>query len=130
MVAFRNLDVIRTDDREIEELIERWLEAWSSKDIKRYASYYAKDFRSKGGAGLKEWLKYKNGLNKKYEYIRVSKDKLVIKQGREKSTASFSQTYKSKSFKSVSLKRLVFIRENRKWKISRETAKEKNWNEN
>jgi murein L,D-transpeptidase YafK len=124
MVAFRSLDVVRNVDREIEELIEGWLQAWSSKDIKRYGSYYAKDFRSQGGASLKEWLKYKKGLNKKYNYIRVSKDKLVIKNGRERSTASFIQTYQSNRFKSVSSKSLVLIREDRKWKISREVAEE------
>ena len=123
IVAGHNLESLQKGDSEIVDLVEDWLKAWSSKDIKRYASYYAKNFRSQGGAGLNEWLRYKNRLNSKYRYIRVTQENLVVKKGMKRSTASFLQKYKSNRFKSEGLKKLVFIREGGGWKIYREIAK-------
>ncbi len=69
----RHLKGLSKEDREIPDMIDGWLKAWSSKDIKRYGKYYASNFRSQGEASLKNWLKYKKRLNRKYDYIRVSR---------------------------------------------------------
>ena len=110
----------KKESDEIAKTIEGWLKAWSSKDIRRYGAYYAKGFRSKG-KNRKSWLQYKNKLNRKYKYIRVSKKDLEIQDGKMKSIATFIQTYKSPKFKAVGRKRLVLIKENEQWKILRET---------
>jgi len=111
------------EDRKIAALIDGWLSAWSSKDIKRYASYYAEDFRSQKGMNLKRWIEYKDRLNRKYDYIQVSINKLKIKTDGNKSTASFRQTYKTNSFRSTCYKRLIFKSVNGSWKIFREFAR-------
>ena len=105
---------------EIKKTIEGWLKAWSSKDIRQYGNYYAKKFHSQG-MNLDSWLKHKKRLNKKYNYISVSKRDLKIAEGKNKSIATFIQTYKSPHFKAVGRKRLVLIREDGQWKILRET---------
>jgi len=109
--------------REIAQMIDAWLKAWSSKDIKRYGAYYARDFHSQGGADLKTWLKYKDRLNRKYDFIQVSKKNLVIKRDKNKSTVYFVQTYASNQYKAVGMKRLVLKREGTRWKIYRESWK-------
>ena len=107
---------------EIEDLIDGWLKAWSDRDIRRYGKYYANNFRSQG-MNLRSWLKHKKRLNRKYNFINVSKNKLVIKKGKKRAEASFVQTYESNVFKAVGIKRLILIREKGLWKIYRETWK-------
>ncbi|MBW1697230.1 MAG: L,D-transpeptidase family protein [Deltaproteobacteria bacterium] len=107
---------------EIEEMVNGWLAAWSAKDIEKYGGYYARGFRSRG-MDRKAWLRYKDRLNKKYKYIRVSKENLVIKQKNGKSFVTFLQTYQSPGLKNRGKKQLVLIREDGRWKIYRETWK-------
>ena len=110
---------------DIHNLIEGWLTAWSSKDINKYGSYYAKDFKSQGGASLKSWLDYKNRLNRKYDYIKVTQRNLVVQNRKGKRIATFIQEYKSNRLKTVGTKKLIFVRENGQWKIYREIWKKK-----
>ncbi len=107
---------------EIEDLIDGWLKAWSAKDITSYGKYYAGNFRSQG-MNRRSWLKYKERLNRKYNFINVSKDKLIIKKSGKRAEAFFVQTYKSSDLKAVGIKRLILIREKGLWKIYRETWK-------
>ena len=108
-------------EHEIAAMIDGWLKAWSSKDIDQYASYYSRDFRSQGGADRDAWIRYKNQLNQKYRFIRVSrKDKLTIKQGERQSTVSFVQNYSSNAFNTTGIKKLILKREGNQWKIVRE----------
>ncbi|MBC2694652.1 MAG: L,D-transpeptidase family protein [Desulfobacteraceae bacterium] len=112
------------DKQDIKDLINTWVKAWSAKDIKQYSKCYAKNFVSQGGATLQNWLKYKNYLNKKYDFINVSIDNLVVKKDRNTSKVSFIQTYVSSGFRSVSLKRLELICGGGVWKIYREISKD------
>ena len=107
---------------EIENLIDEWLKAWSDRDITRYGKFYANNFRSQN-MNLRSWLKYKEQLNRKYNFINVSKDKLIIKKSKKRVEVSFLQTYKSNDFKAVGIKQLILIREKGLWKIYRETWK-------
>jgi hypothetical protein len=108
-------------EQEIAAMIDEWLAAWSSKDIDRYASYYASDFRSQGGADLDAWLRYKSQLNRKYRFIHVTrKNNLKIERGDRQSTVTFLQTYASNAFKTTGVKKLILKREGNQWKILRE----------
>jgi len=122
VTASCNLKSALAGKNEIEDLIDGWLKAWSAKDIRCYGKYYANNFRSQG-MNLRSWLKYKKRLNRKYNFINVSKDKLVIKKGKKRAEASFVQTYESSLFKAVGIKQLTLIREKGLWKIYRETWK-------
>jgi len=110
-------------NREIPEMLDNWLKAWSAKDIKKYESFYSKEFRSQGGGDLRSWLKYKSRINRKYKYIHVSMEKLTVKKGKNRSNATFGQNYDSSSFKTVGTKKLILIRENGRWKTYREIWK-------
>ena len=114
---------IPEDVAEIEKMIENWLRDWSSKNIKKYGSYYARDFRSRG-MNRKAWMAYKNRLNSKYRYIRVSKkgDALIREKG-EMCVVSFVQRYESNTFKTRAVKNLTLKQEGGEWKIFRETSR-------
>jgi len=107
-------------DQAIAEAISGWVKAWSSRDIGLYGSYYAKDFRSQG-MDRDSWLKHKEQINGKYNYINVSIKKLVIKPGSDASHASFVQIYKSSGLNNTGFKELVLKLEDGKWKIFRES---------
>ena len=121
--AYRNMKAMVFGEQEIITLINGWLEAWSSKNIKKYGDYYANDFRSQRGANLNAWLKHKRRLNHKYAYINVSQDKMVVKRSGKKAAVSFIQTYESSAYRAVGAKHLVLICEKGGWKIHREIWK-------
>lgn len=110
-------------DRQIPDMIDAWLRAWSAKDIQTYGSYYSRSFRSQGGASLDAWLDYKRRLNRKYKYIRVTKRNLSVKQGKTQSVATFVQDYRSNRLNTLGTKKLILVRENGRWKIFRESWK-------
>ena len=120
ILAGLNLKRLLKDKYEIANFVDEWLKAWSAKDIKRYGSYYSGDFRSRG-MNLKAWLNYKARLNRKYDFIHVSKDDMIIKKGKNKTTVSFTQTYTSSAFKAKGIKKLILIQGKGGWKIFRET---------
>jgi ketosteroid isomerase-like protein len=103
-------------------MVDSWIRAWSSKDSLRYGGFYAKDFTS-NGKNLQQYLKYKEGLNRKYKSISVKKEKMSIDVGTRTSTVSFVQTYESSGYKAVGSKQLVLKKEGSQWKIYRENWK-------
>jgi murein L,D-transpeptidase YafK len=107
---------------DIEALVDKWLTAWKNKDIETYGDCYASDFRFKE-MDRKAWLEKKKRLSRRYKYISVSKEKLVVKTGVKTSTAIFIQNYKSSGYRAVGTKELIFKRENGQWKIYRERWK-------
>ncbi len=111
-------------DQVVAEVINGWLKAWSSRDAGLYGSYYAKDFRSQG-MNRDSWLKHKEQIFRKYNYIDVSIEKLSIKPGSKSSQASFVQIYKSSGLNNAGLKELVLKLEEGKWKIFRESWKKR-----
>ena len=124
VAVYRKLTRPVLKSSEIEEMIDGWLKAWSAKDIRQYGKYYAKGFHA-NGKNRKAWLRYKNRLNKKYDFIKVTKENLAIQEGNDKSTATFLQIYQSPNYKAKGTKRLVLIREDGQWKIFRETWKKR-----
>lgn len=112
-------------DPEIRAMVEGWLRAWSSKDIKQYGRFYAKDFKSQGGASLQSWLDYKSRINRRYDYIKVTQRNLVVKNQRNRSVATFTQKYESSGLNTEGTKQLILVRENGQWKIFREIWQKK-----
>lgn len=110
---------------EIKNVVDGWLQAWSSKDVNQYGAYYSRDFKSEGGAGLQSWLDYKRQLNKRYDYIKVTQRNLTTQKRGEKVIANFFQTYESSNLKTAGNKQLILVRENGQWKIFREIWKKK-----
>ena len=124
IIAGTRLERQLVTKQEIKTMIEGWLSAWCSKDAGRYGSYYARNFRFMG-MNRTRYLAYKRQLNRKYDYINVSIDHLVISAKRNRSTATFLQTYKSSGLCDIGSKKLLLTREGGTWKILREIWKEK-----
>jgi len=120
--AARTLRSRHSGDAAIASLVDRWLAAWSGKDINAYGDCYSKHFRSKR-MDKQTWLTYKNRLNKTYSYIHVSGDNIKIVREQDKATVTLHQTYASNAIKAKGIKTLSLRLEDGKWKIFRETFK-------
>jgi murein L,D-transpeptidase YafK len=106
------------------ETVERWLTAWSSKDMDAYAGFYAPDFFS-DGLGKKSWVKRKRQLAKKYNYITVTGKDFKIIENKDHSDVYFFQEYEASSFSTQGTKHLKLVRKGGLWMIFRENWKEK-----
>jgi len=106
------------------ETIQKWLTAWSSKDMDVYADFYAKDFHS-DGLGKKAWVNRKKQLSKKYNYITVTGTDFKVTKKEDSCDVRFFQNYESSSFSTQGTKHLKLVRRDGLWKISQENWKKK-----
>ena len=103
----------------IQPFLDTWLKAWSAKDIQAYGACYAAEFRSQG-KNRKQWLAYKNELNRRYEYISVSAADISHRRSGDAAIVRFRQIYESNTFKAKGIKTLHLRMEAGQWKITRE----------
>ncbi len=106
------------------EMLQLWLIAWSSKDMEKYASFYADNFIS-DGLNKKKWIKRKTFLSKKYKRINVSGSKFSVKPQKNKCEVFFFQKYESSGLTAHGIKRLKLIKIGGSWKIYQESWKRK-----
>ncbi|THB74747.1 MAG: DUF4440 domain-containing protein [Desulfobacteraceae bacterium] len=114
---------LETDDYFI-EFVQRWLAAWSAKDMETYASFYDASFVSEG-MGKTRWVNRKKNLSKRYKYIKLKAKDFKISKSAEKCTVHFYQEYKSSGFSTEGTKTLVLHKKGETWKIFQESWKEK-----
>jgi murein L,D-transpeptidase YafK len=110
------------DQSLITQMVDKWLEAWESKDIEAYATFYADDFRSQN-KNKQQWIKYKDRLNNKYKYIKVERKKISIKfykRYKNRVKVYFNQSYKSNMFSAFGRKTLILKYDDGQWRIYRE----------
>jgi len=120
VLAARKLRSRHTGEGAIANLVDRWLAAWTGKDIDAYGACYSRGFRSKQ-MDLQMWLAYKERLNKAYSYIHVSGENIKIRRDGDTATVTFLQIYASSAHKGRGIKTLILKLEDGKWKIFRET---------
>ena len=104
--------------------IHKWLTAWSTKDMDKYASFYADNFYS-DGLNKKKWIKKKQKLANKYDFINVSGQAFEIKFIKQMCEVVFFQEYESSGFTTQGTKKLKLVNKGGLWKIYQESWKEK-----
>lgn len=104
---------------ELLDFVEKWRKSWASKDIETYMSCYGSDFKS-GGLDKRGWRKKKTYLNKKYQFIQVTIDNIVVERSSAQAKISFFQTYKSDLYQTSGTKNLHLVLHNGKWQIEKE----------
>ena len=73
---------------------QKWLQAWSSKDLTTYIESYADEFME-GKMHRMEFAKYKDSLNKKYDTIQVTATDVRYYFHEKYDLITFTQHYKS-----------------------------------
>ena len=110
----------------IAKLVKGWIKAWSEKDLERYISYYASDFKFRR-MNRNAWKRYKGRLNKLYGPITITFQDFQIKSDHDKRVVAFRQNYSasksnlSDGYKAIGIKRLFLKRVGKDWKIYHET---------
>mgnify|MGYP002386260288 FL=1 len=105
----------------IQQALDGWTAAWSSKDFPRYRGYYAKDFAPEKGQSLEQWASERAIRLGKPGDITIGISNLqVATVDADKATTEFSQTYTSDSYRDAVKKRMEWVREGNRWKIQRE----------
>ena len=108
-----------TTQKEILNLITKWLTSWKSGDMKTYRDCYASDFQSKE-MNLDDWISHKSQVRQNSENINIRIDKLKISADEDTAKAFFIQHYSSSILKSNGKKTLELKKIGEEWKIFRE----------
>lgn len=89
------------DQRNKKELwLKEWKQAWESKKIDDYISFYHENFKALG-MGKNNWKKYKEELNGKYSFIKVEVEDMDIFKHDDQFIFRFTQKYESNSNKDL-----------------------------
>ena len=108
-----------TQAGELLDFVEKWRKSWSGKDIDSYMDCYSSTFHS-GGLDKKGWRRKKTYLNKKYEFIQVTIDDIVVERSSKTAIISFFQTYQSDLYQTSGTKTLQLIMKKGNWMIEKE----------
>ena len=108
---------------EVLKALNGWAQAWSNRDVEAYLAHYAKDFKTPKGQPRADWEKNRRERIGGAKSISVAVDSpQVTMKGADQASVSFSQAYRSDTFKSTSRKTLTFIRSDGRWLIQDEDS--------
>jgi len=109
-----------TEQTAVEHAVQRWAEAWQSKNLPAYFAAYAPDFKPEKGLSLAAWKEQRRARISDKAKITVKVHALRVQIDGDKATARFRQHYMSGPLDFDGPKTLQFRRENGKWLIVRE----------
>ncbi len=109
------------DKKQIMDFVESWRQAWVSKNIDAYISFYDTTFVS-GGKNLAQWRAHKERLNKTYAFIAVTISNPKVNWTAEGATVSFRQEYRSDRYHATGPKILFLVYNDQGWKIKHEVS--------
>jgi murein L,D-transpeptidase YafK len=112
-VSPKELDKTRTT---INAWLERWRASWEGKQIDDYISFYGDDFKALR-MKREQWKLYKDGLNKKYSFIKVRLSKPVFFTRNGEAILNFMQQYESDAKKDFGRKTLYLRHVGNDYKI-------------
>ncbi len=112
-----------TADKEIEKTVEAWADAWSSRNVKKYLSYYAGDFKTPDGESRSSWAEMRRDRISKPKHIEVSVSHMKVKITDDShATVRFHQDYRASNFKASGSKTLLMVKSGNSWRIQEERA--------
>ncbi|BAN34738.1 hypothetical protein SCD_n00897 [Sulfuricella denitrificans skB26] len=97
-----------------------WANAWSSKNVSSYLSYYAKDFKVSGGSRASWEKERKNRISRpKSIHVGIEAPRVTISDAGHASV-TFKQSYKSDALQSTTTKTIAMVKVGDKWLIQQE----------
>ncbi len=104
---------------------ESWRKDWESRDLDKYFSHYASDFRTER-RDLSGWKASKRKSNAGKSWIKVGVDNLSVfaypGSGRDVMMVTFDQDYRSNTLSNRVVKRQYWVREDSGWRILHEAV--------
>ena len=111
-----------TSDKEVEDAVQTWASAWSSKDMNAYLAAYAPDFKPAQKQSRKNWETSRRDRIMGKSRISVKLSGLTVLVNGSKASARFKQDYSADSLHVVSQKTLDLVRVGDRWLIAKESS--------
>lgn len=113
-------DLQVNDAAEINDMLSAWVNAWSSKDVQGYLSFYASTFEH-GSKSRKAWENLRRQRILQPADIQITLSNVEINlQSDVLAQVRFTQKYSSKKFSDSGSKILILSKATGKWKIQSE----------
>lgn len=119
--AVEKAPVISDKARDVQATVEAWAEAWSNKNVKKYLSFYAADFKTPDGESRKAWAETRKDRISKPKHIEVKVSNVVVDlTDNTHATVKFRQNYRASNFKAGGGKTLLMVKSGGNWLIQEE----------
>lgn len=99
----------------LQSWIKDWKTAWESKNIETYMSHYEDNFKAMR-MNKEKWQRYKEGLNKKYAFIKIAIREPFFVMKNDEAVINFIQDYDSDVLKDLGTKTL-YVKKNAEGKF-------------
>ncbi len=111
-----------TEAKGVEEAVQAWAKAWSSKDVATYLNAYSKEFSPASKQTRNAWEEDRRKRIIGKSSISVKLENLSVTVNGNKATARFRQIYRADTLSVSSRKTLDFLKTDDRWLISREST--------
>ncbi len=103
--------------------VHDWAAAWSSKNVKNYLAFYAKEFKTPGGESRSAWDEQRKARISapKSIHVEVKDAKVKLIDGTH-ANVSFKQLYRASHLHTSASKTLELVKSDGKWLIAEERA--------
>ena len=114
--------VASNSDKEIEQAVQAWAKAWSSKDMNSYLGAYAKNFATPKNQARSVWEEERRARIVGKSRISVKVNDVVTKTSGNTATVKFRQTYDADALQTSSRKTLELTKVGDRWLIAKEST--------
>lgn len=109
---------------EVLKAVNAWAAAWSAKDVNKYLSFYASDFKVPGSESRAAWEAARRERISKPKSIQVGINGATVSfSDASHATVKFRQSYRASHLKSSGNKTLLMVKSGGNWLIQEEHAK-------
>ena len=113
---------VAASDKDIEQAVQAWAKAWSSKDMNAYLGAYAKNFDTPKNLPRKAWEQERRDRIVGKSRISVKVSDLVTKTNGNTAVVKFRQSYDADALSTSSRKTLELNKVGDRWLITKETT--------
>jgi tetratricopeptide (TPR) repeat protein len=109
-------------DKDVEQAVQAWAKAWSSKDMNAYLGAYAKNFATPKNQARSVWEEERRARIVGKSRISVKVSDVVAKTSGNTATVKFRQTYDADALQTSSRKTLELTKVGDRWLIAKEST--------
>jgi len=112
------------EGKNVQDTVMAWAAAWSSKDVAKYLSFYADDFKIPSGETHAAWEASRRERLSTPKFIKVDIRSLTLQFiDNDHVSARFHQSYTASHLKAAGRKTLLLVKSGGKWLIQEERAR-------
>ena len=114
--------IASSTDKDVEQAVQAWAKAWSSKDMNGYLGAYAKTFATPKNQARSVWEEERRARIVGKSRISVKVSDVVTKTSGNTATVKFRQTYDADALQTSSRKTLELTKVGDRWLIAKEST--------